>query len=242
MSTSPAGRPRPARSAPRRSAQRSRPLRRWPLLLILAAACLGLALPACAAAPRPGKPAAWGTRPGAPHEPKLIASYRPFRYLGYSRLEGKDGAEDITLHRSAIGASTPLGGGLRWTREVAAFVSRGHSAAGSGASSAGGRNANTSGLGVSFGLQFFFGVTARVALALEGAAGGVGTFDRFPPGGDRFGFSHRLGASFSIRIREDMFLRVGGRYLHIGPSPDASAGQGAFEGEGVFIALNRWGS
>ena len=192
------------------------------------------------AAGSPAGPAAWGQGSGRPHRTELIDRWRPFRFLSYSRLEMDDAGAEVTFHQGALGASSPLRGGLRWTREVAVFVSRGHVGPETGEPSAGSRNANTSGLGVSLGLQFFFGVTSRVALALEGAGGGVGSLDRFPPDGDRLAFTYRLGASFSIRVRADVFLRMGGQYQHVGRSPDESASEGAFEGGGVFIAVNRW--
>jgi hypothetical protein len=53
------------------------------------------------------------------------------------------------------------------------------------------------------------------SLFLEVALGMIYADDEFPPGGTRFNFTEQVGAGVSFRLREDLFVIGGARFMHI---------------------------
>jgi hypothetical protein len=53
------------------------------------------------------------------------------------------------------------------------------------------------------------------SLFLEVALGMIYADDEFPPGGTRFNFTEQVGAGVSYRLRDDLFLIGGARFMHI---------------------------
>ena len=75
------------------------------------------------------------------------------------------------------------------------------------------------------------------AVSLDLLGGLVIYSDRFPPGGDIYNFTWRMGGALLFRLGPRLTLSVGARWMHVSNGQGLNPGNPSYEGVGVPLGL-----
>lgn len=75
------------------------------------------------------------------------------------------------------------------------------------------------------------------SISLDILGGIVVYTDKFPPGGDVYNFTWRLGGALLFRLTDQLTLTVGARWMHVSNGQGLNKGNPSYEGVGVPIGL-----
>ena len=97
--------------------------------------------------------------------------------------------------------------------------------------------ANSAGIGGSFGLKWHFLRGENWSLYLKGAVGLMFTDRDFPPGGTRWNFTERADVGLTVRLKDQLHLAISGSWLHASNGKGFNSGNPAYDGQGGYIGL-----
>jgi hypothetical protein len=78
----------------------------------------------------------------------------------------------------------------------------------------------------------------RFALSLDALGGVVFYSAAFPPGGDVYNFTWRLGGAFLVRVTEPLSISVGTRWMHVSNGQGLNPHNPSYEGIGFSVGIS----
>lgn len=97
---------------------------------------------------------------------------------------------------------------------------------------------DATGMGVNLGLRYHFLERERLSLFFEGIAGLFYGHRNFPEGGTHFNFNEQLGLGATLRMRDNLHLIGGVRFIHISNARIRGEDENpSFNGLGGFVGV-----